>query len=744
MNTKRSLMALAIGLVSMGATAQELQELDLTQIAGEVDEQSDVITSEMIENRMVSDVSDLVKDIPGVEIEAADTRWGDMGFNIRGVTDDRVAITVDGLTQGETLQYEGGQAYGYFKGGRGAIDLETMKLVDITRGADSVISGSGALGGSVRFVTKDADDFLAQAGDDVGGKVAAMYADASDQTMLNLSAAARAGQFEALAIVTGREASETSNHTEGADVQGSARERPDPQDKDISNLFVKLNYDFSDKHVLGLVVERYEAEIETDAKSFDGRWYLDRIGDDTRKRERIGVFHELQADAVVFDELSWAFNYQTSDFQAITRQNVTFYDDPDTPERELAPRIDTRDYDQTMRQLRVDFAKGIVTGSVQHDLVYGFAWLDHGVENTQVRWQNSPGRGPSTSVVPALIPQADIESANVYVLDKIQLGERTELQVGLRYDDYDYSAKATEFFEDSLGGTSLGDQSFDAVSGALGITQKITDTLSIGANVGRGFRAPTIENLYTRSGTEDDWATGPNPDLDVETATNYELSLSGLYSAGQFNVTVFYSDYEDFIDYSQRSRINEAGEIDLYDVPDNVGDVELKGVELTAVLDLHEAFAVPEGLSTRFSASYAEGEKDNGYPLTSVQPASARWTMAYNAPQGHWGVEANVDYTAGKDADDAYFINSRGELEYREYLSRTATVVNVIAFYNFTDQLSLRAGLFNLTDKEYYTWDGIRFVGTDDLRPGIGVTGNGISRYTEPGRNFNVRLDYRF
>lgn len=743
MKTKHTVMALAISMVSLGASAQELQELDLTQIAGEVDEQSDVITSEVIENRMINDVSDLVKEIPGVEIKAADTRWGDMGFNIRGVTDDRVAITVDGLTQGETLQYEGGQAYGYFKGGRGAIELETVKLVEITRGADSVISGNGALGGSVRFVTKDADDFLALSGDDMGGKLSGSYADAAKHSMLSVSGAVRTGGFEALAIVTGRQASETSNHTAGADIEGSARGRPDPQDKDVSNVFVKLNYDFSDNHVLGLLVERYKAETETDAKSFNGRWYLGRMGDDTRQRERFGVFHELKADAVVFDQVSWAFNYQTSDFEAVTDQTVTFYDNPETPQRELAPRIDTRSYDQTMRQLRVDFSKGIAGGSVVHELIYGFSWLDHNVDNSQVRWQNNPYRGISTSVNQALIPQSDIESFNVYVLDKIQLGERTELQLGMRYDDYDYSAKTNVNYEDPLG-DSLKDQSFDAISGALGITQKITDTLRIGAKVGRGFRTPTIENLYTRSGSEDNWRTAANPNLEAETATNYELSLKGEYDAGQFDVTVFYTDYEDFIGYSEKSRLNEAGEVDKYSVPDNVAEAEVKGVEVSGAINFYEAFGGPEGLSTRFSAAYAEGEKGDGYPLTSVQPMSARWTVAYSAPQRRWGIEASVDYTAGKDASDAYYLNFLDEREDREYLSRTATVLDVTAYYQFTDQLSLRGGVYNLTDKEYYTWDGIRFVGTDDLRPGIGVTGSGISRYTEPGRNFRVRLDYTF
>lgn len=743
MMTKQKALVMAVAMASSAGALAQLQELEVTRIDGDTDQKTQVISSEMMEQNMVSDLNDLVRNIPGVVIKSSDTRWGDTGFNIRGVADDRIAVTIDGMAQGESLQYEGGQAYGYFKGARNGLELETVKMVRVTRGADSVVSGSGALGGSVQFTTKDADDFLADSGDDMGGKISASYADASEQAMLSVAGATRMGQFEALTIVTGRQASETANHTAGADIEGGSRERPDPQDKDRSNLLLKLNYDISDSNVIGVVAERYKSEVDTNAKSFNGRWYIGRRGEDTKERQRIGIFHNWQFTTPMFDELNWTLDYQTIDFEAKTPQSVTFYDNRKTPEVELTPRIDTRSFDQTMKQLRVDFTKNIATSGMSHTLVYGLGWVDKEVDNSQVRWQDHPSRGTSTSVNQALIPNSEVTSFNVYALDSIQLSEQTRIDVGLRYDDYDYSANPNANFEDPLG-SSLGDQSFDAISGALGLQQQLSSTFGLSAKIGRGFRAPTIENLYTRSGSPDNWSTAANPNLDVETATNYEVSLNGKFDAGQFELTAFFSKYQDFIEYSTRTRINEAGEVDEYSVPDNVGDAEIKGIEFSGALDLHKAMGLPEGFSTHFVAAYSEGEQDNGDPLTSVQPMSASWTMAYRAPSDSWGVEARTEYTAGKDGKDAYFTRLTGEREDREYLSRSATLVDLVAYYNITNTLTVRAGAYNLTDKEYYTWDGIRFVGRDDLRPGIGVTGNGIKRYTEPGRNFKVRIDYRF
>jgi len=57
--------------------------------------------------------------------------------------------------------------------------------------------------------------------------------------------------------------------------------------------------------------------------------------------------------------------------------------------------------------------------------------------------------------------------------------------------------------------------------------------------------------------------------------------------------------------------------------------------------------------------------------------------------------------------------------------------------------LQVVAGVYNLTDKEYYRWDSVRFVDQGDMRPGIGVIDDGIKRYSEPGRNFAINISYR-
>src|SRR3546814_13852456 len=89
-------------------------------------------------------------------------RFGDNGFNIRGIEGDRVAMTIDGLSMAEGL--ETARSYEFFRAGRGGVDIDTLKRVEIVKGADSITAGSGALGGAVVFTTKAPSDYLAADG----------------------------------------------------------------------------------------------------------------------------------------------------------------------------------------------------------------------------------------------------------------------------------------------------------------------------------------------------------------------------------------------------------------------------------------------------------------------------------------------------------------------------------------------------------------------------------------------------
>ncbi|WP_249932498.1 TonB-dependent receptor plug domain-containing protein [Campylobacter mucosalis] len=108
------------------------------------------IDAETINKQQVTDSRDLVRYETGVSVVETG-RMGASGYAIRGVDENRVGITIDGLRQAETLSSQGFkelfEGYGNFNNTRNGIEMENVKMATITKGADSVKSGSGALGG---------------------------------------------------------------------------------------------------------------------------------------------------------------------------------------------------------------------------------------------------------------------------------------------------------------------------------------------------------------------------------------------------------------------------------------------------------------------------------------------------------------------------------------------------------------------------------------------------------------------
>jgi hemoglobin/transferrin/lactoferrin receptor protein len=63
------------------------------------------------------------------------------------------------------------------------------------------------------------------------------------------------------------------------------------------------------------------------------------------------------------------------------------------------------------------------------------------------------------------------------------------------------------------------------------------------------------------------------------------------------------------------------------------------------------------------------------------------------------------------------------------------SVFDVTAFWRIADDVTVRGGVFNLTDEKYAAWSDVR-----------GLSSTAVSRdaYTRPGRNVSVSLTYDF
>ena len=118
-NFRLNLLAYSVmlGLTASVAYADEpiQQQLEEINVSGST-EHSDpktppkiaetVKTAKSLEKQQAQNIKDIVKYETGVTVVEAG-RFGNSGFTIRGVDENRVSINIDGLAQAETLSSQG-------------------------------------------------------------------------------------------------------------------------------------------------------------------------------------------------------------------------------------------------------------------------------------------------------------------------------------------------------------------------------------------------------------------------------------------------------------------------------------------------------------------------------------------------------------------------------------------------------------------------------------------------------------
>ncbi len=721
------------------------------------------LDADQLEDEMAESMEDLVRYIPGVSISDMG-RFGDNGFNIRGIEGDRVAMTVDGLAMAEGL--ETSRSYEFFRAGQGGVDIDSLKSVEVIKGADAITAGSGALGGAVLFTTKDPRDYLQASGNDtyVGGKFG--YTGHNDETLGSVTLANRTGIVESMLVYTRRKAHESEGWYDSTAIEtGSARRLPDPVNHDSTNLLGKLEFVLSPAHRLGFTYERNRSDNLVDNLSrVSAPSYMERLGDDHNARDRIGLIYNWSAENSVFDTMEIRLDRQETESRGITRivtgsgtsANPTSSANT-TPCTPALPcnRAENRVTEQSLDKLAFDFDKQ--AGS--HALAYGAAWQRRGIdfEAIDYRWNNA-GVLDSATVDPSQVPGTTATAVNLYLHDRVRLlDSRLQLNMGLRYDRYDYSPKLSPSFIDNTG--SIRDVRFSAPTGQLGLSYAFLPHQSLWFQAGRGFRAPTTGEMYapTTTTTLIEVATGntvtvpgnaANPNLGAEKSLNLEVGYRWQSDHAQVGLSVFRDRYDDFIDtvrltvnpdvaYQTCSRGScHAQNGYVVTTTDNVGSATIKGLELEGLWSLSDAWQL------RAAWTHNQGKKANGTPLDSINPDRGVLGLSWQGREGRLRLTGNLTHALAKDSDDVTAIPTMTGQLATPFLSEAYTVLDVFGSWRINAHLRVNAGIYNLFDERYYQWARIRNVTRGNLPLHGYATDIGIGRYTEPGRNVRLSVTW--
>lgn len=555
--------------------AANLQEITVTATrtsrkVSDVPESISVVDTEQIRTRQATDMSDILRYLPNIELGGGPRNLG-LNPVIRGLGDDRILFLLDGARQ----DFNRGHNARIFT------DPSLLKRVDVMRGPASTTWGSGALGGVISFTTLDATDLL-RTGERFGVKLRGGFQSMNEHYIPGISAYGLLGeQFDYLLDFSYRNAADDIRHGDGSRLQHSRFES-------YASL-AKFNWTPGDHQFM------------FSAQTFD------QLGEVPSNSQAAATPDTLVDRHTEQRNYTLRYRYENEDNTWLNPEILVYHNTTHSLEKRL--------FDQ--RRDATDFSTTGVNAHNSSQLNLGefvSQLFTYGID-----YYHNEAKGKRNGATRTEFPRGSTDVVGIYLQDEITLWDRLSLTPGVRWDHFDNQAD----------GIATSSNTNSRVNFKLGGALKITDWFSIVGGYNEAFRAPTLSELFT-TGTHFSCGPGcanlftPNPNLKPETAFNKEIGAriqkSDLfYENDQLTVrgAYFHNKVKNFVDLMV--------DFVFYPVPgnpglggttssDNVHNAVLKGFEIEANYAMKYAY-------TGFSYAQTRGyNRTDGGVLSNVQP----------------------------------------------------------------------------------------------------------------------------
>lgn len=630
MHTNLRLLVLASTLASVGVFAQNekpVSSLDTVTVSAtkspkktfDYPGMATVVNTSDPGVAGASKIKDLLRDVPGVEFSGSARRSG-QNIIMRGYDTDGLLILLDGVRQ----KFEAGHDGKFF------IDPYLLKRVEVIRGPNSALYGSGALGGVISFETKDASDLLAP-GETRSVVTSLGYEDVNDEWLFALSGAMRTESVDGIASVLLRRSDDIE--------LGDGRELL-VEDDVISGL-LKLGWSAGAHGTLKANLQTYRNDSKEP--------------------------NNPQNDS--------NDNLYRRDTEARLASLSYLYHDPDQPWLNVKARVYYNDIevDESGIMVQRSLERQLDTLGASLENQSRFEISDHHVHTMtyggEIYSEEQDGTDPAMA---GGIPDAESDYWGAFWQDEIEFaGAFGKLLIipGLRYDDYKLKSDAARSVDES------------EVSPKLGLSYRPRDWLTLFANYGEAFRAPNMTEVYAtgvhfrlpargpgRPGGANVFV--PNPNLKPETNEVFEYGFGMQFNNVlrqedelRFKVARFNIDAEDFIDAEVSFR-PLAGTMCCGSTRQvNVPDADLHGVDF-------EGGYENESVKVTVGYSYIRGKNDDTREyLTNITPKTLLTNVAWKLPEIDGVVGLRSTFASSHDrvnsADEARGSYDAHDLYYR-------------------------------------------------------------------------------
>lgn len=528
-------------LVASLVEANESVELDTITVSAspihnhgsfDVPAAVDVIDSEAIASKSTASLGEAVSDIPGVNNISTGSQAGKPV--IRGMSGERVKI----LSNGNPMDF---QTYGIRHIAN--TDLFLADRIEVVRGAQGVLYGSDALGGVVNILSPkilSADDGETK----LKGELLGQYNSNNKERMGGVKIQSATGKLGLNLSVVKRKADNIK--TPNADTWQPGD--PAGDKPRFSGELPYTNYESTSAQIaLGYTEDLWDIALQhTYWQSYQnylghtGRPQFNAIpsaGQDLSNNETQLTGNIYLGDWVVTPTLSRTLNKREAatgvEYEHMNASNI-----------DLAIEVDRTDYELAVMHPKFGMFEG--------ELAVEAYTKDQDVTKGH------------------LVPNAKEKGRAIYLFEEADI-DSWIVQFGLRYDTREIDADVAQ-----------GSKEFSALGGSVGLTYKITPEWNIATNISRGFRAPSIFQLYADGihGGVQAYQTG-NENLKEETTLGADLSLRYKSENTQASLTLYHTDIDDYIYLANTGNMIPVGPMTLPELTNEQTSAKIQGIEFS-------------------------------------------------------------------------------------------------------------------------------------------------------------------
>ena len=650
---------------------------DLAQIVVVGALTSGAITREEMDSRQTNDLADLFRYVPSVTV------GGSVGIAqkiyVRGLEDSLLNVTVDGAPQRGTL---------FHHIGRVSIEPELLKTVEVQTGAGEATSGFGAIGGAIRFKTRDAADLL-EDGQRFGGLAKAGYFTNDGYKMSGSVFGRIAGETGFLASVV---------HAERDDLEDGDGERLYGTGAKQQLGFLKVGGPIDERQRFSISYEHRKEEASFGQRpnwpSMEGDLLFPAEG---TRRTAVANYGLAIDDTFGFESAAY---WTQSEF--------------------VQNRLDSWGrYGAEITSFGFD---GRATMSLaDHDTVFGAEIRDDEVvsgylESADVwadwAWDPAIGRYAEEGRV-----------IGVYLQDHWRIADPLLLSYGLRYDSYEL----TQITYDN--GTESDGLSYNA-----GLSFDFASHWTLNGSFAQAFRGKEIGDAFTLEKRPGRISLAPG--LDPERVTNKEVGVEYTNEGFRASAVYYRMKIADVI-------LDQIGNGPPPQAPvyyENIGEFRAAGVELQAGYT-NGVFSI-DGFFNRFR-SRLNDDLIEGYEHIGLgNSVGNNWalTLGYR-PTSAWSIETSV--TRFDDLDDIEVLQRAVAIGWIGETQRVDkpgyTVVDLFGNWKpfGSERTNVALGIYNLFDERYRAHASVAdYNHIPDWE--------GIAGVYEPGRNIRLTAAFRF